>query len=319
MCTFIILFLACCLLPCNFAFKNTNPYHFISRPNRLHRNKKSHPFPELIVHNIKEPDLEFEVSISNITPNVLSSVESNTNSILEQPALWRGCILLITIIWATNFALIKQIYQSVPSLDPPVYSIVRFSGAAILLSPFALRKIENAELAISCMAVGAVRALAYVGQSIGLETSTADKAAFICTLQIVWVALVSGLINKKFKLQTWVSVLLSLVGTALLELHGGSAPVVGDLWLLLQPLGFGSGYLLLENLIKKNPDDLQAISAFQLIGVALSMLVWGVLTGYSIEDVKPIFDSPFAMGCFAYAIVVTTAGCLLLQTIAFKR
>ena len=196
---------------------------------------------------------------------------------------------------------------------------MRFALASLVFLPAALQKIGKTKLAIKGLLTGAVISIGYIGQGIGLETSTADKAAFLCTLQIVWVALVQGVISKNFKLQTWVSVALALVGTALLEFHGSIKPVIGDAWLLLQPLGFGSGYIFLENVVQENPDDSTAITGFKLLGVAICMVIWMFYDGNTMADIMPIADSPLAMAGFGYCAFITTAGAIYAQSLAFKR
>jgi drug/metabolite transporter (DMT)-like permease len=245
--------------------------------------------------------------------------EAAPNALFESDAFWKSMVLVITVLWATNFPVIKEIYSSVPGLSPPVYSAVRFSFASLFLAPFALKQIKNTELALSSMAIGSIIALGYVGQGVGIELSTADKAAFLCSTQVVWVALVNGFRFKKFNVQTWVSVALAIIGTGFIELLGYSAPNLGDAWLLLQPIGFGSGYILLEQVIRKYPDDALAITGFKLISVAFWMDLWAASTGCTWADVAPILDSPTAMACLFYTGAITTAGCIWLQSLSFKR
>ena len=95
----------------------------------------------------------------------------------ETPGFWRFIILIVTILWATNFSVIKEIYAAVPGLDAPFYSAVRMTIGAAVLAPAALKRISNTEMAWQSVGVGFVISLGYVGQGIGLETSTSDKGA----------------------------------------------------------------------------------------------------------------------------------------------
>lgn len=250
--------------------------------------------------------------------SLIDTVEE-ANTFMETGGFWRGVVLIVTILWATNFPVIKEIYNAVPGLDPEVYSAVRFTFGSLFLAPFALKRIENKEMALQSMGIGTIISLGYLGQGIGIELSTADKAAFLCAMQVVWVALVNGFRYKEFKLQTWVSVLLAIVGTGFIELLGYSAPNIGDAWLLLQPIGFGTGYLALEQVIKKHPEDALAITGFKLISVAFWMNLWAFSTGHDWHDVAPILDSPTALACLFYTGAITTAGCIWAQSVSFKR
>ena len=52
--------------------------------------------------------------------------------------LWRGVVLLVCIIWSTNFSIIKEIQnQNVPKLDASLYGLFRFEVIMITIDkPF---------------------------------------------------------------------------------------------------------------------------------------------------------------------------------------
>jgi drug/metabolite transporter (DMT)-like permease len=242
-------------------------------------------------------------------------------------AFWRGLALLVCIIWSTNFAVVKGLQeQDVPGLDPSLYTAIRFSIASIVMLPQTFGKwtepnIKNG-LIVSCF-----KMLGYVGQTIGMLTSTADKSAFICSMNVVWVALVTGMMTKRIKLNTWVSVILAVIGVGIFELEGASGPVIGDAWLALQPIGFGSSYIVLEKLLsmENQKDDMVvkadpgALSAFTLLGVAAMCTTWAAMNGHTLNDVGPVLQNDIVRGSLLYTGLVTTAGGFLLQSLAFKR
>lgn len=171
------------------------------------------------------------------------------------PLAWRGVVLGICLVWSTNFAVIKEIFIAAPTIDPSMYAAIRFTLASIVMLPRTFNSIKNVELIGSSMAVGLSVFFGYFGQSIGLLTTTANKSSFICSLNVVWVALIASLIKREFKAQSLISAFLAVVGVAVLELDGNSPPVIGDLWSICQPIGFGTGYLLLEGVVAKFPDN----------------------------------------------------------------
>lgn len=174
----------------------------------------------------------------------------------KQPsAVWRGVVLGICLVWSTNFAVIKEIFQAAPTIDPSLYAAIRFSLASLVMIPRTFNSIRNVELIGSSMAVGLSVFFGYFGQSIGLMTTTANKSSFICSLNVVWVALISSFIKKEIKIQALLSAFIAVLGVAILELDGNSPPVIGDLWSICQPIGFGTGYLLLESVVAKFPDN----------------------------------------------------------------
>ena len=90
----------------------------------------------------------------------------------ENLSFWRLVILLVVILWATNFPVIKEIYITLPILDASLYSAVRFSISGLIFVPILLLanwgKIKN-EMIVSSMTIGAVISVAYIGQGIGLQ------------------------------------------------------------------------------------------------------------------------------------------------------
>ena len=116
-----------------------------------------------------------------------------------------------------------------PSLDPSLYAAIRFTMSALVLLPFSISKLKNITKDLELVGSSAIMGLsvffAYYGQSIGLSTTTANKSAFICSLNVVWVALLSSLLKKEFKVQTWLSALMAVLGVAILEADKASPPV----------------------------------------------------------------------------------------------
>lgn len=104
-----------------------------------------------------------------------------------------------------------------------------------------------------------------------------------------------------------------------MELQGSSPPVIGDLWLILQPIGFGTGYILLESLMKQYPEAAGAVSGFKLIAVALACVIWAIATGHNIDNLTAILSSPVAIVGLLYTGIITSACGVWIQAIAFKR
>ena len=213
---------------------------------------------------------------------------------------WRGVVLGICVVWSTNFAVIKEIFHAVPSIDPSLYAAIRFSLAGLVMLPRALNNLKNTELIISSMTIGLSVFFGYFGQAVGLMTTTANKSAFICSLNVVCVALLSSLIKKEFKIQTWISSFLAVLGVAVLESDATSPPVIGDIWSLCQPVGFGFGYVFLEYLVAKFPDNPGAITSFKILSIAIASIVWAAAAGHTFADLQPILESNIAIGGLLY-------------------
>ncbi len=281
--------------------------------------------------------------------NIVNDI--NKENFMESDGFWRLVILGIAFSWATNFPVIKVIYDTSPTLDASLYSALRFGIAGLLFVPTAFNgfmdnksnifkslslsdknnnrdsitstnnsdSIDYLDLMLGAAFIGFILFAGYYGQAIGLVESSAGKGAFICTLQIVFVALVSGWQKQEYKASTFITVSLALAGTALLELKGSQAPVLSDLWLGLQPLGFGGGYILLERLITKYPNYAREITAWKLLSIAFFTTIWAAMDGHTSDDILLILNNSDSMKGVLYCAVVTTALTIWLQSVAFKR
>jgi drug/metabolite transporter (DMT)-like permease len=319
------------LLKPNFSFKlglRMNPPISSTKVGMGKQKNSFNGFDSLKKVSVKNTDIED--GVSNIRQRAVAAdkemVVVETEDSGSDNLLWKAVILGVTFVWATNFAVIKEIYGAVPSLDPALYSAIRFVAASSVFIPTVLSDLRATtnmkdwlDMAGRSTFIGVVITLGYFGQAKGLVTSTADKAAFLCTMQVAWVALVNSIRSREWKMQTGVVIAMATIGTALLELQGVKPPTTGDLWLLLQPIGFGSGYLLLENVIKDYPDKPSQVTAFKLFGIALTCVTWALANGHTTADVLPVLSEPVALAGLAYTSLITTAGAIYAQSLAFKR
>mmetsp|Transcript_2128 Transcript_2128/g.3349 ORF Transcript_2128/g.3349 Transcript_2128/m.3349 type:complete len:404 (-) Transcript_2128:158-1369(-) len=266
-----------------------------------------------------------ELATPDVTENRQHKTENTALWGLEQaylsPTAWKGLMLLICIIWATNFAIIKEIFAVLPDgvLDPSLYVAIRFTLAAIVMAPGAAGSFNNWGLIRNGIGVGLCVFLGYIGQSLGILESTANKTAFFCSLNVVWVALVNGVRTGEFAKRTWAAIALAVTGAAFIELKGFVEPNLNDLWLILQPIGFGSGYLVLEENMKQYPESSKSITSWKLFTIGICTTTWAAMNGHTLDDLAPILESPIATAGILYTSLITTAFAILLQSIVFKK
>ena len=208
-------------------------------------------------------------------------------------------MLIVLNVWSTNFSVIKSILDSIPDnkLDPSIYATLRFSVAALAMFPRTngVYKKENFDPIKNGLFLGCFNFTGYLGQSMGLQTSSANKSAFICSMVVAWVALISSIRDNNFKLKTWISVIFAMIGAGIIELNSSQLPVLGDLWLFLQPIGFGSGYLFIEPLMKKYPESVGVITSFRLITVSIISILWSIISGHDLNDYIEVLNYPQAL------------------------
>lgn len=343
-------------------FKKCSPTHHRSVKLRDTSSNRKHDIPTLQTNSF-DPEASKDPQLAASRMEVVIETDKVTK-LLDSPAVWRAILLLLCILWATNFPVIKLIYQLVPNMDSPLLLATRFSIASIFFIP----SIGAASKDLSFLKAGSLMCLpilfGHIGQAQGLVTSTADKGAFIGSLSVVWVALLDTLITRKVKLQTWVSSILAVVGeclhywrvpifppilslrqlcslnalmqlhictphtttttlthagTAFLELEGNTPPSLGDLWFTLQPIGYGLGYILLEQLLKKFPSNADAATGLKMGSVSVAAVAWSAANGHTLADLQPLVESPVALACMLYISCITAALATAVQSYVFKR
>jgi drug/metabolite transporter (DMT)-like permease len=252
-------------------------------------------------------------------------------------------------LWASNFAAAKLVMAE-PGVDSSLYALSRFGVAAGALAPFALNSLKKANMDVDtlkqALVCGSWVAFGYLGQTLGLLTTTASKACVICSMHCVFVAVVAEMwrVQKaaetaatadkpsgdaRFDAMRLLPAAIAVAGVAIVELKGaGGAPAVGDALSFAQPIGFGMGYLILEDLMAKKPEAALPVSAIKLTVVAVASLFLFEVTpllheasefALSVPDFSPILSSPTALAGILYTGLVTTALALWVESIAFAK
>jgi len=185
--------------------------------------------------------------------------------------LWRGVVVVLCALWASNFAAAKLVMGE-PGVDSSLYAVSRFSVAALALIPGSIGAIKRGvidwETAKGAAICGSWVSLGYLGQTLGLLTTTASRSCVICTLHCVFVAAVAEFMRvqraceieanstecKSFDFIKLAPAAVAVAGVAIVELKGaGGAPSIGDLLSFAQPIGFVWGICNLRNWFEKSP------------------------------------------------------------------
>jgi drug/metabolite transporter (DMT)-like permease len=159
---------------------------------------------------------------------------------VEPPlSIWaaRGILLLVAMIWATNFPAVKYLEHLCfhpPCNHPPSeFALARFGVAAVVSFPLLVR--QRWDVIAAGFECGLFITLGYITQAVALESISAGKCAFICSLTVVVVPLLAALLEgKPIKPINLVAATMALCGVGLLEglvdLHSllGIAPAVAD-------------------------------------------------------------------------------------------
>ena len=269
-------------------------------------------------------------------------VVTDTPASWFEPIAWRGVVVILCALFASNFAAAKLVMAE-PGVDSSLYALTRFGVAAAALAPGAIGSLKRANMDFETIKTsiicGSWVALGYLGQTLGLLTTTASRSCVICSMHCVFVAIVAEFWrvsksttqseNNNFDVTRLLPAALAVAGVAIVELQGaGGAPTIGDALSFAQPIGFGMGYLTLEELMSKKPEAALPVSALKLCVVATASFLMfeaaPLFNGVSefalqIPDFTPILSSKLALGGILYTGLVTTAFALWVESKAFAK
>lgn len=177
-------------------------------------------------------------------------------------------LILTTLIWGTSFPLLKH---TVEQLNPSVLIAVRFTIAALLFSPW-LR-----QLTPKLLRDGGLLGLLYFGECaltlIGMQTVPANRAAFVISLNVVLVPLLTLLLGQQLPMQPFIAAGLALSGVGVMAWGGGGFST-GDVWIFGSAIGCAIYILLLGSVTQRHPT--RPLAAVQLLTMASLGIVWAM-------------------------------------------
>ncbi|GMI21382.1 hypothetical protein TrRE_jg9735, partial [Triparma retinervis] len=136
----------------------------------------------------------------------------------------RLLVLIAAALYGTNFACVKILDTHI---DIAAGAAIRFGLAALATSPFLFLDPSSSPLPPSSrlkacalgFEVGVWNAAGYLAQAIGLETTTACKSAFVCSLAVVVVPLLDFAAGgKRLTKTTVVGCAMAMMGVGILEM-----------------------------------------------------------------------------------------------------
>lgn len=270
------------------------------------------------------------------------SIDDNQNDqIPPQVPLWpRALLLLVAAIFGTNFPVVKFLQSGTNPLDPSTAAVARFSLATLALIPPTVVELKRSDTPpVGVITAGALVGLpvflGYFSQALSLDSTDAGKSAFLCSLAVVIVPILTKLFPKlqvkddsevpTSALATWGAPFLAVIGVALLELADVSPPNIGDFWGLVQALAFATGFMLNEWAARQHPGYSLTISAVQLSVVAAFAFIWNCVD-VSMTSGTPMYPSvvdafstlPNGLGLL-YTGLISTALTVVLSNTALSR
>lgn len=232
-----------------------------------------------------------------------------TNSYWGEAAL-----VVTTLIWGSTFVLTKMALNHLP---PLLFLAVRFSLATLIMSvvffPHLRRNWRQTWLAGS--RVGLALAVAYITQTVGMQTTSASKAAFITGLAVILVPIFHALHSRRLPQRSvLVGALLAASGLSLLSgiIGEGLILSIGDIWVTACAMAFAVHILATGHYAGQV--NIPALTTIQFTVTAISCWVAGL--GLEQWPGSPPFD---IWAIILFLALFGTAGAFGLQTWAQRR
>ncbi len=210
-------------------------------------------------------------------------------------------LILTTLLWGTSFIITKILTQEVPIF---LYLGLRFLIAIIGLFPYFIKiKQVNKRILLWGSITGLIYFLAIVFQTIGLQTTTAGKAAFITGLSTIMVPFIAWLgFKRSLNNRIWIAVFVSIIGMAFLLLEGEAGIIIGDILVLVCAVLYAIFIILNYKFV--NLVDIYLYSIVQLLIISLFCFVSSFLINesYSFSSI----DLGYWLVIIYMGIVVTT-------------
>jgi drug/metabolite transporter (DMT)-like permease len=221
-------------------------------------------------------------------------------------------LLFVTLVWGTTFPIIKVASAHLSGIE---ISALRFLVAGICMLPFAFRasRVAWRDGAI----LGVVALVSYVTQAVGLEYISANRSAFLTSLNVLMVPLLALTLGGRLRMQTLSAALLACAGIGLMTWEGG-ANLLGDSLTLVCAFSYAVYVILLSRCIQRHAS--RTLAATQIVTMALIGIVW-LLIADSVRGTLatlPVRLLP-AWPAWLYLGVVASAGMLFLQAVGQRH
>jgi drug/metabolite transporter (DMT)-like permease len=212
-------------------------------------------------------------------------------------------LVLVTVIWGSTFAVIKETIQTVPV---PILLAVRFSFAALFL----LWVKPERKTLIPGLILGLLSFAGYATQTIGMLTTSASKAAFITGLSVILTPIVGAIwLRQRIPGRVWLAALLAIIGLGLMTLNPNEGVVIGDLWVLGTSLAYALYIVYLGEIAVHHKPIV--LTSLQIIVVAA--LSWG----WAVPHLSVLKElSLSVLSALLYLALFATALVLWLQALA---
>lgn len=178
-------------------------------------------------------------------------------------------LLLIAMIWGSNYIVIKNVIETVPVIQ---MLFIRFALTAIIMLPFTFKVLRHADRSTwtSGLILGLLMVATYLLETFGLTSTSASNTGFIIGLYVVLVPVIDNLIHGRLlKISLAGILLLSITGTTLLTMKDGFDPKIGDMLVLAAAFGYAIQMIMAKKLTAGKTMDSRSLTVIQFSTVAI--------------------------------------------------
>jgi drug/metabolite transporter (DMT)-like permease len=217
-------------------------------------------------------------------------------------------LLIVTVVWGTTFAAMKDLSAHFSAVW---IAFLRFAAAGVLLLPFLWR--GKKEDVVAGTILGLLLFAAFMFQVEALSRMSASRNAFITGLNVLIVPLLGVMAGRMPENRIIIAIALSMAGLFAMCWDGG-AWSAGDTLALTGALFFGVYVKLMETLTRR-ASSMMALTAVQIIAVALCAALWIGVTEQHTVDWRSVGDRVNDnLANLLYLGVFATAAIISLQT-----
>lgn len=212
-------------------------------------------------------------------------------------------LLVVTLIWGTSYPVLKG---AVSSLSPSAILATRFAVAAL---PFTLYlRFLNLPLLRDGVLLGLIIFSTLTLQTVALETTSANHAAFIASFNVILVPLLGQLLGRQVFMKTFLAAGIAIFGVGVMCWESQQI-VIGDLLMLGNAFLYSIYILQLESITLRHP--ILPLTAIQLWVIAIVSLIWAA------PDLVRQHEVIGAnLGVILYLGLMDTAATIMLQVLA---
>jgi drug/metabolite transporter (DMT)-like permease len=213
--------------------------------------------------------------------------------------------------------------------SPTAFVVVRFSIVSIVFLAisrsarlgakllFVTRTPEERAFRKNVLVLGVAIALGYIFQTVGLQTTTTSKSAFLTSTAVIWTTFISLFTGReKLTLKLCIAVLCTLVGIFLMTHPFSSQGItIGDVFTLCCAAVFGV-YIVwvdkaLHSAIEITKDEHSAtmmVTSTQLVAASIILLIFMQAMGP-----QKLILSPYCIAALAFTALIATGATAYLQ------